>query len=255
MRQIYQPRLYPERVATIYDLIDSEPCTFNEVVRKTDLHPRTVSRILRRLEERGQAMMTTVNERIVERYTGVLRYFRYNLWFTPRLKEEEPELIRRKRMVIREISEVGLRSAMRCERVLQLAVWRVWGYRPYQIIIAEFDSEEPDVKIIPEKLTIEISTRFDNPVDKEYLKAKWIQRPDNYRTILFATRFAPDTENYARKFKFTLERLPFAEFPIFHADREYVKYFDEVKRGYSMVRYWTLVELLAARLRPYRTIL
>lgn len=249
----FDPVGYSEDVARIYDLLREEPRTFNEIMRLTGVNPRRVAYILNNpLQE--YVGVWTVDSRLVERFPGVMKYERYKLHYLERYKDIAA--LRRKRRRVWMMSRIGAECARMMERGLQYAAWRVWGYP--RVVVSEFESPEPDLLVpdppFKDHLIAEISVRWDNPLDDDYILAKMKARPANdWTIIIFSPRIRGTTKERIRSGLYPnilwVEFPPiFWEsekgFPIFAQFRDSVPIFKAAGREVRVIYYWEYIGYL-----------
>ena len=263
----FAPDDYSRRVKDVYNLLNMEPRFVNEIIRWTSLAPSTVVRILSMLEERGEADSHIVDSRLVEAYPTISpsKWERYHLWFT----EKSRGKLDWKKHRIRDISHIGGECSRMMERALQYAAFRVWGYE--QVKASVFDSPKPDVRVDRDKVILEISVKWENPVDQKYLqrKVEHVPEPANEWTlVMFAPKLAYTGSDYLATIQADHEgggespRIEYHQFPesgvgqlgfpLFLQFREYLGMFKDVERDVKLVGFWECVDEIADMLEQYR---
>jgi hypothetical protein len=168
--------------------------------------------------------------------------------YNPYLVEEER--VNRKMEVYRKLSRIGLAIARGMEDALLEACLRI----SKNVTKNVFKSSLPDLIIQDKKLIVEISTRFENPVDREYVKKKMEKVPENFDLLIIAPEFS---ESVWKKYRTRivpgvyLEKMPVKGFPIFKEYSAYAGDFAVFERKVSVVSREEITNWIEKVVREY----
>lgn len=225
-----------EYIRILYELANSEvaPVTVAESHRRTKIPLSWCSWCLKYLHEvKKQLKLTQLPMEYKESSPLPPRYQEYavrEIWSDAKFyfgDLVEEERVNEKIELFRKLSRIGLSMARMSEDALTEACLRITK----KLTKSTFNSPYPDIvmEVDGKKLCVEVSIRYENPIDFNYIKRKRKLAPEDYDLLIIAPKFSKQAwKKYKAKIvvDINLERYP-TKFPLW---KEYSAFVDDFKK-------------------------